>query len=338
MSHVNKKLDNMLTMKMGPCLMLKHECYIEFVSLKPMQVRCLEGGVDNDVLCMLSTGYGKSLIYEILPYYRKVKYNLSYIPKVVVVCPLNIILSSIEVKHPHTAKRIGDLMSNKSSRDSFDTEEHEHELQQISTDFTFLIGHPEQFLTNEAIALMRCSSFAKDVSHIVIDEAHCVVTWGSDFRPLYQQLVSLKSVFTEAKLIAMTGSATVSIERDIVRQLEMDSNVGIVRTSIDRSNIMLRVQQRQGSVGDSEETIFYDTLRPYLLQFVSMGLAYPKTVIFTRLDRCGQAHDEAFRLLHRNNPLRNSIAQYHAEISSKAGYLLVFVMQLVAYSLTRIAY
>lgn len=67
-----------------------------------------------------------------------------------------------------------------------------------------------------------------------------MVTWGSDFRPLYQQFVSLKSVFTEAKLIAMTGSATVSTERDTVRQLEMDSNIGIVRKSIDRSNIKVQ--------------------------------------------------------------------------------------------------
>lgn len=65
----------MLTMKMGHCLLLKHECNIRFTSLEPMQVMCLEGGVDNDVLCMLSTGYEKSMIYEFLPYYRKVKYN-----------------------------------------------------------------------------------------------------------------------------------------------------------------------------------------------------------------------------------------------------------------------
>ena len=65
---------------------------------------------------------------------------------------------------------------------------------QQSNDFVYTVGHPEQFLNDQAITKLKKSALVKDISHIVIDEIHCIVTWGKDFRRDYQELYKLKFI------------------------------------------------------------------------------------------------------------------------------------------------
>lgn len=60
------------------------------IFLKPKQVLCFENLLDgNDVLAVLPTGFGKSLIYQLLPTFLPTR-SLSNI--VIVVTPLNSII------------------------------------------------------------------------------------------------------------------------------------------------------------------------------------------------------------------------------------------------------
>ena len=43
---------------------------------------------------------------------------------------------------------------------------------------------------------------------IAIDEAHCVSSWGHDFRPCYKRLHELRDVFVDVPFIALTVSKT----------------------------------------------------------------------------------------------------------------------------------
>ena len=56
----------------------------EFAHLKPLQSKSLKLAIEKDVVVVLPTGYGKSLIFEVLPYLNDTK--------VVIVCPLNAII------------------------------------------------------------------------------------------------------------------------------------------------------------------------------------------------------------------------------------------------------
>ena len=55
--------------------------------LKPLQVRCFEYILKGkDIVAILPTGFGKSLLFQLLPDFLPVKANSNI---VIVVCPLN---------------------------------------------------------------------------------------------------------------------------------------------------------------------------------------------------------------------------------------------------------
>lgn len=58
--------------------------------LRPKQLQCLREVVQKDLIAVLPTGYGKSLVYELLPFYCKFVKNISC--TVIVIVPLNSIL------------------------------------------------------------------------------------------------------------------------------------------------------------------------------------------------------------------------------------------------------
>lgn len=97
------------------------------------------------------------------------------------------------------------------------------------------LDHVERF---EAIASLK-------VALLVIDEAHCISTWGHDFRPAYRQILRLVQALRERrpelKVLALTATADARVEVDIRSQLEGPGAPPLVvfRSSMDRPNLAL---------------------------------------------------------------------------------------------------
>src|SRR5258708_23211091 len=56
---------------------------------------------------------------------------------------------------------------------------------------------------------------------IAIDEAHCISAWGHDFRPDYRTLGDFLPALRPAPVIALTATATPTVQRDIITQLQL---------------------------------------------------------------------------------------------------------------------
>ena len=75
------------------------------------------------------------------------------------------------------------------------------------------------------------------LSRFVIDEAHCISSWGHDFRPDYKRLCELRQKFRGIPLIALTATATPRVRADILNQLHMENtkwfvNIGFIFSDI----------------------------------------------------------------------------------------------------------
>jgi ATP-dependent DNA helicase RecQ len=78
---------------------------------------------------------------------------------------------------------------------------------------------------------------------IAVDEAHCISEWGHDFRPSYRALGEARAAFGWPQVVALTGSATPEVRRDIVDTLRLGARrrVDLHLASFDRPNLRFEV-------------------------------------------------------------------------------------------------
>ena len=82
-----------------------------------------------------------------------------------------------------------------------------------------------------------------DISLAAVDEAHCISQWGQNFRPSYLKISDFVASLPHRPVVAaFTATATVDVQRDIVRLLDLDAPVSCV-TGFDRPNLFFDVQR-----------------------------------------------------------------------------------------------
>lgn len=140
----------------------------ENIVLKKEQEDALRAVVfnQNDCLCVLPTGFGKSLIFQLIPFVWDLLNGVTD-SCVLIVSPLNAIISD-------------QIEKLKSRGIGVRVVKHEDEEAIPSVDETvkFIYGHAEVFVESVGFKkLLKDKRFQSRVKAVVIDEAHFIVQW-----------------------------------------------------------------------------------------------------------------------------------------------------------------
>ena len=198
-----------------------------FDDFRPGQATAIETLLaGRPVLTVMPTGAGKSLCYQVP---ALVLGGLT-----IVVSPL-VALMQDQVAALRLAGVAADTINS-----SIDRDENIAAWRRVTAGETRLLYlAPERLMTERMLdALART-----DVRLIAVDEAHCISQWGPAFRPEYEQLSRLRTLFPGVPIIALTATADQATRRDIAARL-FAGQVETLVLGFDRPNIKLSVAAR----------------------------------------------------------------------------------------------
>ncbi len=178
----------------------------------------------RDCLCVMPTGGGKSLCYQ-LPAIARDGVTL-------VISPL-IALMKDQVDGL-VARGLPATFINS----TLAPDEQAARLQGMASgEYKLVYVVPERFRSSRFVEAARQSN----VRLLAVDEAHCVSEWGHDFRPDYARLGRFRAQLKNPPTIALTATATDAVRRDIVELLNLHEPAVYI-TGFARPNLHYGVQ------------------------------------------------------------------------------------------------
>ncbi|XP_004954124.1 ATP-dependent DNA helicase Q-like 3 isoform X1 [Setaria italica] len=207
--------------------------YFGYSGFRGKQLEAIEAVLSGrDCFCLMPTGGGKSMCYQIPALVRT--------GIVLVISPL-IALMENQVA---SLKNKGIPAEFLSSTQTAHTKQAIHEdLDSGTPSLKLLYVTPELVATPGFMAKLKKLYHRGLLGLVAIDEAHCISTWGHDFRPSYRKLSSLRKQFPDIPLLALTATAVPKVQKDVISSLCLQNPV-ILRASFNRPNIFYEVRYK----------------------------------------------------------------------------------------------
>jgi ATP-dependent DNA helicase RecQ len=202
--------------------------YFGYDQFRPLQADIIQNVYNGlDTLVLMPTGGGKSVCFQIPA--------ITLEGVTLVISPL-IALMKDQVE-ALSANGIPAAFINS----SINTEQQRNvETALLAGYLKLLYVSPEKLVSQSFQPLLK----RLKISLFAIDEAHCISSWGHDFRPEYTQLKFLKKQFPGIPIIALTATADKLTRKDMVAQLGLEDPATFI-ASFDRPNISLTVRNGQ---------------------------------------------------------------------------------------------
>lgn len=215
-----KKLKSLLKMVYG------------YDNFKPLQYEIINRIISGEDVCaVLSTGYGKSICFQVPAlYFDKPAIIIS--PLISLMDDQRLILEELGI----SSCCYNSNVANKS--------EMKKDILQCKYKFVYIT--PES-IVNMKDFLVKLEE-KQGISLIAIDEAHCISAYGFDFRKSYRELTFFKDSLPSVPILAVTATATNIVAKDICKVLGF-KNEKIIKASFDRPNLYLEVRQKGKNIG-----------------------------------------------------------------------------------------
>ena len=230
--------------------------FFGFESFRPGQREVIERLLQGQhTLAVLPTGSGKSLCYQ-LP--------AQMLPGITLVVSPLIALMQDQVE-ALVRRGIDNATCLSSALDSSELGARYAHIEHGQYKLVYIA--PERFDSSRFQHLVR----AVPIDLLVVDEAHCISQWGHDFRPHYRTISRRLPEIKRATVLALTATATLAVQDDIARTLELPTMARVVG-DFNRPNLRLQVIQAHRTAekdaqlikllaGEKHSTIVYASTR-----------------------------------------------------------------------------
>ncbi|MGL5648441.1 MAG: RecQ family ATP-dependent DNA helicase, partial [Clostridium sp.] len=178
----------------------------------------------SDVFCLLPTGGGKSVCYQI--------------PSIIL-SGITIVISpliSLMKDQVDNLKELG--LKGAFINSSINTEKMKEILNDAALgEYKILYIAPERLESDYFRRMIK----GLDISHIAVDEAHCVSEWGHDFRKSYRKIKVFCDELDKRPVIsAFTATATKEVMEDSIKLLSLNHPY-IYKGNINRNNLRIKI-------------------------------------------------------------------------------------------------
>ncbi|WP_375389541.1 RecQ family ATP-dependent DNA helicase [uncultured Amnibacterium sp.] len=198
--------------------------------LRPGIEQAVSGVLDGrDVLAVMPTGYGKSAVYQLAGALRP--------GLVVVVSPLialqaDQVASLRERAGARPTALINSTVGEPDIAAAWDGVD--------DGTLGYLFVAPERFADDAVVQRLAAAHPAL----LVVDEAHCVSSWGHDFRPDYLRLGEVALRLGRPPVLALTATGSRPVREEVLDRLGMPDAL-VLTHGFDRPNIHLAVRRHE---------------------------------------------------------------------------------------------
>ncbi|XP_068723657.1 uncharacterized protein [Montipora capricornis] len=205
--------------------------------VKEKQKKCIELLLKRkDVLGLLLTGFGKSLIYQLFPsVFETMNCKGAHV----------LVVSALKAISNEQMEELNDLGIPASEVAISEQED----LKILRGEYSLIFGSAEMLLKKEWLDKFKKSKLMGTVELLVVDEAHVSQTWGKSshrrkaFRAAYGELSTLRSFLKPGTpVLALTATVEWKSRVNLIKLLGMQAPE-IVDVSINNENIRFSVQK-----------------------------------------------------------------------------------------------
>ena len=190
---------------------------------------------------------------------------------------------------------------------------------------------PETLLTPEFNYLFESSRYQDESNKIfvVIDECHCIVQWGVNFRTKYKDIHPLRCLLPQCNFLCLMATASVTMQLEISQNLHLRLP-NIIVGPLDRSNIFLAAKD-VSSLGrglDSEDR-FRQLIKPFLSELTTKCDKFGKKIIYCKMQNwCVLGYEEAVAA-----NVQNFVRQYHADFTEEVNLIIITTIIIIIIAL-----
>ncbi|KAL4440297.1 hypothetical protein ABPG75_003298 [Micractinium tetrahymenae] len=210
-------------------------------SFRPLQREVINATLQGrDVLCLMPSGGGKSLCYQLPALLGGTGLTLVVSPLLSLIQDQVLGLEELGV---HAAALTS--LTDKDAASAISKQ-----VEDALAGLRLLYCTPEKVVNSKRFFAKLEKVYKQGrLERIAIDEAHCCSQWGNDFRPDYKKLGILKQQFPDTPILALTATATQTVCDDVQSILRIDG-CEFFRSSINRPNLFYEMKPKPASGAD----------------------------------------------------------------------------------------